>query len=133
MNKKKLLGSLLVALPLAVMSQSFIYKYDASGNVVSRTKLSQSDTIQIVISSNVVAINYNSSTSKATISVSYHKPQTSNLVFVNLYNANSNLLLEQESFSGTNYELDLSSRSNGIYIIEVIYQQETFTKKIIKQ
>lgn len=132
---KKVLLSLLAAamLPVTASAQQIAYTYDASGNRISRSlantrsnapRKSKDSSIR-----NDVYIGPNPTQGQLTIRLSvWNESTTCHLLLSNI----AGQVLTEQTMSSIETTLDLSSLSNGYYILQVEVNGEKNTYKIIK-
>jgi len=131
---KIFLALFIIVFPGSVMAHVYHYYYDESGNVVERKK----STLTIDVSQDTIAskkeilIDYDQSASTASITL-VNSESADNEISASLYNANTNMLVKQQTIVGNKGEMDLTSLSQGIYVITASDQDVTASSKILKK
>ena len=110
---------------------NYIYDYDANGNITSRYLATASTSMQSSIPELKISITYNATSSKATVSVAGNDSDVP--TSVNVYDISTNAKIDNRTFSTDSYEIDLSARKKGIYIIEAINGNVLSAQKISKR
>lgn len=131
---KSLAALFVIVMPMPTMAQAHNYNYDASGNVVARKKslVKNPMSIDSVALKKEIVIGYELPTSKAKISL-VNSQTEDNKIRVSLYNANTNMLVKQQTIVGNEGEMDLTSESSGIYVITATDQDVSASSKILKE
>ena len=138
---KKLMLLLLAAfmLPVALRAQTIVFGYDASGNRISRSAVRDSQ------QSSGGSQKSNDSTDGLPLSVFVGPNPTSGLLAVRLsrwddtdecnlqLTSLSGVVLIEQTMTSSETALDLSSFSNGLYLLLVDLNREKETYKIIKK
>lgn len=138
-NKRllKIFAMLLVFVtPMSSKAQvyNYNYNYDANGNVVARKKAWVKNLLSVdsVALKKEILIGYELPTLKARISL-VNSQTEDNKIRVSLYNANTNMLVKQQTIVGNEGEMDLTSESSGIYVITATDQDVSASSKILKE
>lgn len=114
-----------------------VYEYDSGGNVVSRTlvtpvksqsKMGLSDMSEGDGANKNVTISKNADSNVFTVNVVGNGESD---VCVRIYDINSRLV-NTEAFTGSSYAVDLNMYPDGIYILEVKFDDKEYTQKIVK-
>lgn len=139
--KKIVFGGILLICPFSiVLSQTYTYSYDSHGNIVGvkydaphwgPTGLSEEeDSIDIPAIVSKIAIKYEANNSSVKIDIiNYEEGE----VKARIYNALTNILLDNITFQEKNYRYDISKLGKGIFIIDVQYRKEKETVKITQK
>lgn len=124
----------IMAIPMPTMAQVYKYNYDASGNVVARKKAQNKNIVSVDSAAlkKEILIGYELPTSKARISLINSQTEDGK-IRVSLYNANTNMLVKQQTIGGNEGEMDLTSESSGIYVITATEQDVSASLKILKE
>lgn len=140
--KKKLLLTLLcivnfITQPIA--SQTVRYKYDLSGNINYREIIelkstrAKSDTIiaPAVIEDNQLEVKIYPNPTKGILKVEIKGYQENEVLRFRLYDISARLLMDKSTTNAIN-NFDLSSFSNGIYILQMERHKKASSWRIIK-
>lgn len=125
---------MLYIFPCHLHAQMFEYKHDNNGNIISRTAQKPIDTTQDDLSDRTIDdkfIDVGISQENDKIIVEFTR-SLDNEAEVNLYDTSSKLITKKTS-ADTRQELDSSSIPDGVYIIEVKYEDNVHTEKITKK
>ncbi|MBO5061583.1 MAG: T9SS type A sorting domain-containing protein [Prevotella sp.] len=115
-------------------AQTFVYKHDNNGNVISRTVKNLEDISQDHLSDKITndrPLDVEISQENEKIIVDVNGVHDKN-VDVQLYDASSKLV-GKESSTDTRHELDCSTIPDGVYIVEVKCEDKVHSEKVLKK
>lgn len=108
-----------------------VYKYDANGNVISRTVFNMQDFGDgTVIPSDTIDWNVSIKDGGGIYTIDV-EGNGDNAVSLQLYDK-SFQLVKSETFEGTTHTVDLRQNEDGIYIFEVRFSDKSYSQKVLK-